>query len=140
MMINTTTPARAQFSIERAYPASIDAAWALWTTKAGIESWWGPEGFNVTVTDVEHAAEDTTDNLVPLIALEPDNPRWEKWALQLGDFARDVWTGRNVRGELQFWVAVVRRRQCRRQCAVSPRSRLIARCRAWSSAAGVVWR
>ena len=59
-------------------------------------------GFNVTVTDVEHAAEDTTDNLVPLIALEPDNPRWEQWALKLGDFARDVWTGRNVRGELQF--------------------------------------
>ncbi|MEK7428083.1 MAG: SRPBCC domain-containing protein [Pseudomonadota bacterium] len=53
MMINTTTPARAQFSIERAYPASIDAAWALWTTKAGIESWWGPEGFNVTVTSLD---------------------------------------------------------------------------------------
>ena len=59
-------------------------------------------GFNTEITDVEHAAEDTTDNLVPLIALEPDNPRWEKWALKLGDFTRDVWTGRNERGQLQF--------------------------------------
>jgi uncharacterized protein YndB with AHSA1/START domain len=49
----TTTPARARFSIERTYPASIDEAWMLWTTKAGIESWWGPEGFNVTVTSLD---------------------------------------------------------------------------------------
>jgi uncharacterized protein YndB with AHSA1/START domain len=49
----TTTPTRAQFSIERSYAASIDEAWALWTTKAGIESWWGPEGFDVTVTSLD---------------------------------------------------------------------------------------
>ncbi len=59
-------------------------------------------GFNTTVTDVEHAAEDTTDNLIPLMVLEPANARWQAWALRLGDFARDVWTGRNARGELQF--------------------------------------
>jgi uncharacterized protein YndB with AHSA1/START domain len=51
----TTAPgsARAQFSIERTYAASIDEAWTLWTTKAGIESWWGPEGFDVTVTSLD---------------------------------------------------------------------------------------
>jgi uncharacterized protein YndB with AHSA1/START domain len=49
-MTTAPTPARAQFSIERTYAASIDEAWALWTTKAGIESWWGPEGFDVTVS------------------------------------------------------------------------------------------
>lgn len=49
----TTTPARAQFTIERGYAASIDEAWALWTTKQGIESWWGPEGFDVTVTSLD---------------------------------------------------------------------------------------
>jgi uncharacterized protein YndB with AHSA1/START domain len=49
----TTTPTRAQFSIERSYTASVDEAWALWTTKAGIESWWGPEGFDVTVTSLD---------------------------------------------------------------------------------------
>ena len=27
----------------------IDDVWDLWTTKEGIESWWGPDGFAVTV-------------------------------------------------------------------------------------------
>ena len=52
-MTPASTTAQAQFSIERTYAASIDEAWALWTTKAGIESWWGPEGFDVTVTSLD---------------------------------------------------------------------------------------
>ena len=52
-MTSAPTHARAQFSIHRTYAASIDEAWALWTTKAGIESWWGPEGFDVTVTSLD---------------------------------------------------------------------------------------
>lgn len=52
-MINSATPARAQFSIERSYAASVEEAWALWTTTAGIESWWGPEGFDVTVLSLD---------------------------------------------------------------------------------------
>jgi uncharacterized protein YndB with AHSA1/START domain len=52
-MTTAPTPARARFSIERTYAASIDEAWTLWTTKAGIESWWGPEGFNVTVMSLD---------------------------------------------------------------------------------------
>ena len=52
-MNNTQRAARAQFSIQRSYRASVDEAWALWTTKAGIESWWGPEGFKVTVTSID---------------------------------------------------------------------------------------
>ncbi len=59
-------------------------------------------GFNTEITDVEHAAEDTTDNLVPLMVLEPENEKWTQWGLRLGDFMRDVWTGRNERGQLQF--------------------------------------
>lgn len=47
------TAARAQFSIQRTYDASIEEVWALWTTKSGIESWWGPEGFDVTVTTLD---------------------------------------------------------------------------------------
>jgi uncharacterized protein YndB with AHSA1/START domain len=35
--------------IERTYAASIDEIWNLWTTKEGIESWWGPGGFSVRV-------------------------------------------------------------------------------------------
>ncbi len=44
---------RAQFSIERTYTATVLDVWHLWTTKAGIESWWGPEGFDVTVTSID---------------------------------------------------------------------------------------
>lgn len=59
-------------------------------------------GFNMTITDVEHAAEDTTDNLVPLMVLEPENDKWTQWGLRLGDFMRGVWTGKNDRGQMQF--------------------------------------
>jgi uncharacterized protein YndB with AHSA1/START domain len=52
-MTITPTTARAQFSIERDYDASISDVWALWTTKHGIESWWGPEGFDVSVTSLD---------------------------------------------------------------------------------------
>ncbi|WP_050031363.1 hypothetical protein [Verrucomicrobium sp. BvORR034] len=59
-------------------------------------------GFNTEISDVEHAAEDTTDNLVPLMVLEPNSEKWTKWGLKMGDFMRDVWTGKNERGQLQF--------------------------------------
>jgi uncharacterized protein YndB with AHSA1/START domain len=49
----TSTNPRAQFSIERTYAASIENVWELWTTKPGIELWWGPEGFDVTVTSID---------------------------------------------------------------------------------------
>jgi len=39
--------------IERSYRASIEELWALWTTKEGFESWWGPEGFRVEVHELQ---------------------------------------------------------------------------------------
>ena len=39
--------------IERTYLASIEDVWELWTTKEGIESWWGPEGFSVRVHEID---------------------------------------------------------------------------------------
>ena len=53
MKDTTAQTARAQFTIQRTYAASLDEVWALWTTQAGIESWWGPEGFDVTVTSLD---------------------------------------------------------------------------------------
>lgn len=44
-----TAPPQATVVIERTYRAQIEDLWALWTTKAGFESWWGPEGFRVEV-------------------------------------------------------------------------------------------
>ena len=67
----TTAPtARAQFSIQRTYAASIDEAWALWTTQAGIESWWGPEGFDVTVTSLDLRAGGELVYLMTAVASE----------------------------------------------------------------------
>ena len=43
--------ARQKVTIERTFQAAIEDVWDLWTTKEGIESWWGPEGF---VVDVRH--------------------------------------------------------------------------------------
>jgi uncharacterized protein YndB with AHSA1/START domain len=37
------------FTIERTFKASPARMWALWTTKQGVESWWGPEGFMTKV-------------------------------------------------------------------------------------------
>jgi len=42
-------PARRRVTIERTFDAAVQDAWELWTTKEGIESWWGPEGFSVKV-------------------------------------------------------------------------------------------
>jgi uncharacterized protein YndB with AHSA1/START domain len=39
--------------LERTFTAAIADVWALWTTKDGIESWWGPEGFTVKVRKLE---------------------------------------------------------------------------------------
>ena len=49
-MASQTQPARRRISIERTFTeASAEDVWALWTTKDGIESWWGPDGFEVKV-------------------------------------------------------------------------------------------
>jgi uncharacterized protein YndB with AHSA1/START domain len=40
-------------TLERDYRATPEEVWALWTTKGGIESWWGPEGFAVTVQQLD---------------------------------------------------------------------------------------
>jgi uncharacterized protein YndB with AHSA1/START domain len=44
---------RRTVTIERTFDASIEEVWDLWTTKDGIESWWGPEGFAVKVMKID---------------------------------------------------------------------------------------
>ena len=44
---------RPRLTLERTFQASIDEVWELWTTKEGIEAWWGPEGFSVAVCDLD---------------------------------------------------------------------------------------
>jgi uncharacterized protein YndB with AHSA1/START domain len=45
--------------IERRYKAELSDLWALWTTKEGLESWWGPEGFRAEVHLIEARLEGT---------------------------------------------------------------------------------
>jgi len=40
---------RKRITLERLYRAELHDVWDLWTTKDGIESWWGPGGFTVVV-------------------------------------------------------------------------------------------
>ena len=78
MKSTASTAAGAKFSIERRYAASIEEAWALWTTKSGIESWWGPEGFDVTVTALDLRAGGELVYLMTAVA--PDQVAFMKQA------------------------------------------------------------
>ncbi|HEV8535416.1 MAG TPA: SRPBCC domain-containing protein [Candidatus Limnocylindria bacterium] len=49
----TTSGARRKVTLERTFEASIEEVWDLWTTKEGIESWWGPDGFAVEVRSID---------------------------------------------------------------------------------------
>ena len=58
-MAPQTQPARRKINIERSFQAPVEEVWELWTTKDGIESWWGPPGFEVKVRrlDVRRGGE-----------------------------------------------------------------------------------
>ena len=61
-MSDTHTAApQAAVVVERTYRASVEELWALWTTKDGFESWWGPEGFRVEVHKLEARAGGALD-------------------------------------------------------------------------------
>jgi len=47
------TAIQAAVVVERTYRARVEDLWALWTTKDGFESWWGPQGFRVEVHVLE---------------------------------------------------------------------------------------
>jgi uncharacterized protein YndB with AHSA1/START domain len=55
MMTGTETTARApqKVVLERTYKARPEELWALWTTREGYASWWGPVGFRVEVRELE---------------------------------------------------------------------------------------
>lgn len=40
---------RRKLTLERTWQATVAEVWRLWTTKEGLESFWGPEGFSVEV-------------------------------------------------------------------------------------------
>jgi uncharacterized protein YndB with AHSA1/START domain len=47
------TPTLPKTIIERTYRGTVEDVWEMWTTVEGIESWWGPEGFEVKVRSLD---------------------------------------------------------------------------------------
>jgi uncharacterized protein YndB with AHSA1/START domain len=48
-----TSEPRRRITLDRVYRADVAEVWDLWTTAEGIESWWGPGGFAVTVRKLD---------------------------------------------------------------------------------------
>ena len=44
---------RPKLTLQRTFRAPIERVWELWTTRHGIESWWGPDMFAVSVRDID---------------------------------------------------------------------------------------
>jgi uncharacterized protein YndB with AHSA1/START domain len=49
MTNETARSAQSPIRFERTYETTVEDLWGLWTTKEGLESWWGPAGFRVEV-------------------------------------------------------------------------------------------
>jgi hypothetical protein len=60
------------------------------------------KGYTEHITDVEHAAELTSDAITPMMFLRPEDHEWENRALRLAELMRNIWTGINQKGYLQF--------------------------------------
>ena len=44
---------RPKLTLERHFDASPEEVWELWTTRQGMEAWMGPEGFKVSVDELD---------------------------------------------------------------------------------------
>jgi uncharacterized protein YndB with AHSA1/START domain len=52
-MTTERTPSPNANRLERTYDASPKLLWELWTTAAGLEEWWAPDGFETRVRELE---------------------------------------------------------------------------------------
>jgi len=59
-------------------------------------------GYTSIMSDVEHTGEDSGDTGTAMMHVDPDNTVWQSRALRLAELMKDLWTGRNQRGFLQF--------------------------------------
>ena len=52
-MPQSPAPAQRRITIERSFQASIGEVWDMWTTPEGIASWFGADGFSITVHELD---------------------------------------------------------------------------------------
>lgn len=77
--------------LERTYRCSINDLWNLWTTKDGIESWWGPDGFKVKVHQLDLRVGGEIH--YTMIAVGPEQVKFMKEAgMPLEHDARHIYT------------------------------------------------
>jgi uncharacterized protein YndB with AHSA1/START domain len=69
-----------QITMERTFVATLDEVWELWTTKDGIESWWGPIGFETKVAKLELRVGGSLE--YSFTAVGPDQVKFMKDAQQ----------------------------------------------------------
>jgi uncharacterized protein YndB with AHSA1/START domain len=72
------TNERKRITMERVYQAEVREVWDLWTTKEGIESWWGPGGFTVKVHKLDLRAGG--ELLYAMTAIDPPQVAFMKKA------------------------------------------------------------
>jgi uncharacterized protein YndB with AHSA1/START domain len=77
-MTSSETASRQRMTLERTYRATVEDVWDLWTTKEGIESWWGPGGFAVTVHTLDLRPGGSTDYVMK--AVDPPQVEFMKKA------------------------------------------------------------
>lgn len=73
-----TQHARRKVTLERTFKATIEEVWELWTTKEGIEAWWGPDGFKVEVRKLD--LRPGGELLYAMTAIAPDQIEFLKKA------------------------------------------------------------
>ena len=80
-----------EITIVRTYDASVEEIWNLWTSPAGIESWWAPDGFTVEVRKLE--LEPGGELLYAMTATAPEQIEFMKGAgLPLTTESRKTYT------------------------------------------------
>lgn len=67
-----------RITLERTFQAAVEDVWDLWTTRDGIESWWGPEGFKVKVRKLD--LRPGGELLYDMIAVGPEQIEFMKKA------------------------------------------------------------
>ena len=64
-----------RITLERTYKASLQDVWDMWTTKDGIESWWGPDGFSVSTCATVACAVRPVNGGSPINIADVTQPR-----------------------------------------------------------------
>jgi len=59
-------------------------------------------GYTNHIYDVEHTAEDSTDSILPMMFLKPEDPVWQNRTRRVAELMKQQWMGWNDRGFWQF--------------------------------------